>query len=94
MRPDFANDLFLHGCEHAQSAVRDIQRQYEAGRIGYLPVLDAQRTLTQVEQSVAAEESSVATDQVHLFLALGGGWEDGKTAPSDDEKSQGQSPRP
>jgi outer membrane protein TolC len=46
------------------------------GRIGYLPVLDALRTLAQVEQNVAAAESRVAADQVNLFLALGGGWAD------------------
>jgi outer membrane protein TolC len=43
----------------AQDAARDTQRQFEAGRIGYLPVLDALRTLAQVEQSVAAAESRV-----------------------------------
>ena len=58
----------------AQNAARDTQRQFEAGRIGYLPVLDALRTLAQVEQNVAAAESRVAADQVNLFLALGGGW--------------------
>src|SRR5262249_28039883 len=60
----------------AQNAARDTQRQFEAGRVGYLPVLDALRTLAQVEQNVAAAESRVATDQVNLFLALGGGWAD------------------
>jgi NodT family efflux transporter outer membrane factor (OMF) lipoprotein len=60
----------------AQNAARDTQRQFEAGRIGYLPVLDALRTLAQVEQNVAAAESRVAADQVNLFLALGGGWAD------------------
>jgi NodT family efflux transporter outer membrane factor (OMF) lipoprotein len=60
----------------AQNAAQDTQRQFEAGRIGYLPVLDALRTLAQVEQNVAAAESRVAVDQVNLFLALGGGWAD------------------
>ncbi len=60
----------------AQNAARDTQRLFEAGRIGYLPVLDALRTLSEVEQSVAAAESRVAADQVNLFLALGGGWSD------------------
>jgi outer membrane protein, multidrug efflux system len=36
----------------------------------------ARRTLVAVEQSVAAADSKLATDQVNLFLALGGGWED------------------
>jgi NodT family efflux transporter outer membrane factor (OMF) lipoprotein len=58
----------------AQDAARDTQRLFEAGRIGYLPVLDAQRTLSQIEQNVAAADSRVAADQVNLFLALGGGW--------------------
>jgi NodT family efflux transporter outer membrane factor (OMF) lipoprotein len=60
----------------AQNAAQDTQRQFEAGRIGYLPVLDALRTQAQVEQNVAAVESRVAVDQVNLFLALGGGWAD------------------
>ncbi|HEX6704128.1 MAG TPA: TolC family protein [Albitalea sp.] len=66
----------------AQNAARDTQRLFEAGRLGYLPVLDALRTLAQVEQSVAAAESRVAADQVNLFLALGGGWREGKPARS------------
>jgi outer membrane protein TolC len=66
----------------ARNAARDTQRLFEAGRIGYLPVLDALRTLSQVEQSVAAAESRVAADQVNLFLALGGGWGEVKPGQS------------
>ena len=66
----------------AQNAARDTQRLFEAGRIGYLPVLDALRTSSQIEQSVAAAESRVASDQVNLFLALGGGWGDTNSAQS------------
>ena len=61
----------------AQNAARETQQLFEAGRIGYLPVLDALRTIAQIEQSVAAAQSRVATDQLDLFLALGGGWGDG-----------------
>ena len=39
-------------------------------------MLDATRTLTAMEQSVAAADSKLASDQVNLFLALGGGWEE------------------
>ncbi|SFM20415.1 TolC family protein [Variovorax sp. OV329] len=60
----------------AQQAAQDTQRLYESGRIGYLAVLDALRTLATVEQSVAAAQTRVAADQVSLFLALGGGWGD------------------
>ena len=72
--------ILKSGRSQAQNAARDTQRLFEAGRIGYLPVLDALRTSSQVEQSVAAAESRVAADQVNLFLALGGGW--GTTRPS------------
>ena len=60
----------------AEAAASETQSLFEAGRIGYLPVLDALRTLSQVDQGVAAQDSRIAADQVDLFLALGGGWAD------------------
>lgn len=56
-------------------AAADTQLLYASGRQGYLPVLDADRTLIAAEQAVAAIDSKLASDQVTLFLALGGGWE-------------------
>ena len=64
----------------ARHAAEDTRRLFEAGRVGYLPVLDALRTLSQVEQSLAAAESRISADQVNLFLALGGGWGGNKPA--------------
>ena len=63
----------------AADAARDTERLFTLGRQGYLPVLDANRTLISIEQSVAAADSKLASDQVTLFLALGGGWQDAKT---------------
>jgi multidrug efflux system outer membrane protein len=60
--------------EKAQRAAQDTQQLFTLGRSGYLPVLDATRTLIGVEQSVSAADSKLAADQVNLFLALGGGW--------------------
>jgi NodT family efflux transporter outer membrane factor (OMF) lipoprotein len=62
--------------QKASRAAEDTQHLFALGRQGYLPVLDATRTLTVVEQSVAAADSKLASDQVNLFLALGGGWEE------------------
>uniref|UniRef100_UPI0020C4451F TolC family protein n=1 Tax=Salmonella enterica TaxID=28901 RepID=UPI0020C4451F len=59
----------------ADRAARDAQTLFRAGRTGFLPVLDAQRTAITAEQALAAAESRVAADQVQLFLALGGGWQ-------------------
>jgi outer membrane protein TolC len=38
-------------------------------------VLDAERTLQQNELALAETTSSVSTDLVQLYKALGGGWE-------------------
>ena len=60
----------------AADAARDTERLFALGRQGYLPVLDANRTLIAIEQSTAAAGSKLASDQVTLFLALGGGWQE------------------
>lgn len=58
----------------AQRASDDARRLFSAGRSGFLPVLDADRSLLSIQQSVAAQQTRVAADQVQVFLALGGGW--------------------
>jgi NodT family efflux transporter outer membrane factor (OMF) lipoprotein len=61
-----------------QSAIQsadETNRLYRGGRESFLNDLDATRTLTSVAAQVAAAEAQVATDQVNLFRALGGGWE-------------------
>ncbi|TWI69993.1 NodT family efflux transporter outer membrane factor (OMF) lipoprotein [Pseudoduganella lurida] len=61
-----------------QSALASSQshRLYDAGKIDFLTVLDADRTLATTDGALAASDAQVAADQVALFLALGGGWED------------------
>lgn len=59
----------------AAKAASDAERLFRAGRTGFLPVLDAQRTAIAADQALAAAESKLASDQVQLFLALGGGWQ-------------------
>ncbi|HEY3598744.1 MAG TPA: efflux transporter outer membrane subunit [Paraburkholderia sp.] len=64
----------------AKSAARsadETHQLYVEGRESFISDLDATRTLTVVNQQVAAAESTVAIDRVNLFLALGGGWEEG-----------------
>ena len=48
---------------------------YRAGRTDFLTTLDAERSLASVQSALAASDAQLATDQVALFLALGGGWE-------------------
>ena len=51
------------------------QRLYIGGKIDFLPLLDAQRSLAAADSAVAASHAQLAADQVAIFLALGGGWE-------------------
>lgn len=61
---------------HAQSKRAFLQTKslYLNGRQEFLAVLEAQKTLTQVSSSLAIAESQLVTDQINLFLSLGGGW--------------------
>ena len=49
--------------------------QYREGASDYQRVLDAQRSLLEQQNSLAQTTSSVATNLVALYKALGGGWE-------------------
>lgn len=50
-------------------------RLYQYGRIDFLSVLDADRTLAATDAAWASSDAALASDQIALFLALGGGWE-------------------
>ena len=48
---------------------------YDQGLSDYLPVLDAERSLTDLEDRLTASETGVVTRLVALYAALGGGWQ-------------------
>jgi NodT family efflux transporter outer membrane factor (OMF) lipoprotein len=56
-------------------AARQSARLYDFGRTDFLSQLDADRTLAVAETQLAVSDAQLASDQVQLFLALGGGWE-------------------
>jgi len=65
-----------------QGAVKAAQRsveislvQYREGAVDYQRVLEAQRSLLQEQNSLTQSSSSVATNLVALYKALGGGWQ-------------------
>lgn len=63
----------------AQARAKEAEEQarllYIGGKIDFLPFLDAQRTLDTADEALAESHARLATDQVSIFLALGGGWE-------------------
>jgi NodT family efflux transporter outer membrane factor (OMF) lipoprotein len=61
--------------DFSAEAVRIVQLRYGAGAENFLAVLDAQRTLATAEAQLAASQAALVDDQVAVFKALGGGWE-------------------
>jgi len=88
-----ALNLYVHDLQREQNVKdarddaakveREAAQLEERGRATALDVIDAQRTLASAEQSLAQLESAISTDQVAVFLALGGGWE---TSDSDHRR--------
>lgn len=67
--------------DQAAVAARITRAQQREGQIDSLAQLDAERTLADTEAALALADAQIASAQVDLFRALGGGWNrvDGKT---------------
>jgi outer membrane protein TolC len=61
----------------AQRAAEIERARLRAGSTDSLSVLDAERTLAQAETVLAISEARIASVQIDLFRALGGGWSNG-----------------
>lgn len=59
----------------AQRSVEIALVQYREGAVDYQRVLDTQRALLQEEIRLTETRSSIATNLIALYKALGGGWE-------------------
>lgn len=62
------------------NAYRVAEARYEAGRIGYLELLDVERQLRAVEQQQVGAELALLGATVDLYRALGGGWQQPEAA--------------
>lgn len=69
-----------------QQALNLARSRYEQGIADFLQVLDAQRSLLAAEQQYAESTTTVSTNLVALYKALGGGWE--KTFPREAPQMQ------
>ena len=61
--------------DYSAEAARIVDLRYRAGAENFLAVLDAQRTLATAAAALAQSRATLVTDQVAVFKALGGGWE-------------------
>jgi outer membrane protein TolC len=60
--------------DEANVAARIVRAQQREGQVDSLALLDAERTSAEAEAELANVEGQVATAQIDLFRALGGGW--------------------
>jgi NodT family efflux transporter outer membrane factor (OMF) lipoprotein len=51
------------------------QGLYTEGQVNFIDVLDAERSLYQADDELAASDTAVSLDLIALYKALGGGWE-------------------
>src|SRR5437667_2892738 len=72
-------DRLNEAVSHSQLAVDLATEQYKAGLVDFLSVLDAQRDLYANEDQLVQSQTSVTTNLVGLYRALGGGWNLGRT---------------
>ena len=63
----------------AKTAADQTHQFFQAGRESFLADLQATRTYTDMRAQLSAANTQVAMSQIDLFLALGGGWESGRT---------------
>jgi hypothetical protein len=66
----------LEATNRDEDAVKLSMELYVKGLGTFLDVLDAQRSLFQVQSELAVSEAAVSIDLIALYKALGGGWSD------------------
>jgi len=79
-------DALADAEQSARQAADQTHRFFQAGRASFLADLQATRTYTDVRAQLASANTQVAMGQIDLFLALGGGWENGHPAVEEQSK--------
>ena len=72
-------DALAEAEQSAKTAADQTHQFFQAGRESFLADLQATRTYTDMRAQLSAANTQVAMSQIDLFLALGGGWESGRT---------------
>lgn len=72
-------DRLVAQSTQSRRALQIANERYRNGLSDFLEVLTAQRTLLQAEQDQATATTTVSTDLVMLYKALGGGWQIGES---------------
>ncbi len=73
--------------EHSEAAYGAALSRYKAGANTFLDVLVVQRSLLEAKTALVQSNAEVSLTAVHLYKALGGGWEDAAVSPELAAKS-------
>jgi NodT family efflux transporter outer membrane factor (OMF) lipoprotein len=68
-------DLLRQSVDSNEASVRISKDQYSQGTVGFLTVLDAQRTLLVTQDALAVSRGDIDLSMIALYKAVGGGWE-------------------
>jgi multidrug efflux system outer membrane protein len=68
-------NLLSQSVQSAKESVRIARDLYANGTIGYLSLLDAQRSLLKAQDAMAESQGEVTLSVIALYKAIGGGWE-------------------
>ena len=76
----YGGELERHGAlisarDHANEALRLATIQFDAGSASFLDLLVAQTTEANAQAALAQSDQALIADQISVFKALGGGWE-------------------
>jgi multidrug efflux system outer membrane protein len=74
-RQQARRDLLRASAQASEKAVSLARLRYQFGATDFLTVLDAERTLLNAQDLLAASETRTATTLIAIYKALGGGWE-------------------
>lgn len=66
--------LLSEAASESKRASQLARTQYQAGLIDFLAVLDSERATLQAEDSLARSQTTLLTNLVAIYKALGGGW--------------------
>ncbi len=67
--------FLVNSVKASRRSVELSQQQYLEGLVDYQRVLDAQRSLSELEDGLSIVTGSVATNLIAIYKALGGGWQ-------------------
>lgn len=74
----------------AERAARITRAQRREGQIDSLSQLDAERTFADAEAALALADAQIASRQIDLFRALGGGWENAPAVAGQPGRASGR----